>query len=44
MARVLEELSRPPGTAYQNFINLVSVYSGQQGVVLATQQFEFASQ
>jgi hypothetical protein len=29
-----------PGTAYQNFINLVSVYSGQQGVVLATQQFE----
>lgn len=29
-----------PGTAYQNLINLVSVYSGQQGVVLATQPFE----
>ena len=29
-----------PGTAYQNFIGLVSVYSGRQGVVLASQQFE----
>ena len=29
-----------PGTAYQNFVSLVSVYSSQQGVVLATQQFE----
>lgn len=29
-----------PGTAYQNFVSLVSVYSTQQGVVLATQQFE----
>jgi DDE_Tnp_1-associated len=29
-----------PGTAYQNFISLVSVYSHQQGVVLAAQQFE----
>lgn len=29
-----------PGTAYQNFVNLVSVYSSQQGVVLASQQFE----
>lgn len=27
-------------TAYQNFVNLVSVYSHQQGVVLATEQFE----
>lgn len=29
-----------PGTAYQNFVSLVSVYSHQQGVVLAGQQFE----
>ena len=29
-----------PGTAYQNFINMVSVYSSQLGVVLAAQQFE----
>ena len=29
-----------PGTAYQNFVSLVSVYSHQQGVVLAAQQFE----
>ena len=29
-----------PGTAYQNFISLVSVYRHQQGVVLAAQQFE----
>jgi len=29
-----------PGTAYQNFVNLVSVYSSQLGVVLAAQQFE----
>ena len=29
-----------PGTAYQNFISLVSVYSHQQGVVLAAQPFE----
>jgi len=29
-----------PGTAYQNFVNLVSVYSSRQGVVLAAQQFE----
>ena len=28
------------GTAYQNFVALVSVYSSQQGIVLATQQFE----
>ena len=27
-------------TAYQNFVSLVSVYSHQQGVVLAAQQFE----
>ncbi len=27
-------------TAYQNFVNLVSVYSSRQGVVLAAQQFE----
>ena len=27
-------------TAYQNFVSLVSVYSHQPGVVLATQQFE----
>ncbi len=27
-------------TAYQNFVNLVSVYSHQQGMVLATEQFE----
>ncbi len=29
-----------PGTAYQNFISLVSLYSSQQGIVLASQQFE----
>ena len=29
-----------PGTAYQNFVSLVSLYSSQQGVVLASQQFE----
>ena len=29
-----------PGTAYQNFISLVSLYSNLQGVVLVTQQFE----
>ena len=29
-----------PGTAYQNFIALVSLYSSQQGIVLACQQFE----
>jgi len=29
-----------PGTAYQNFVSLVSVYSHQQGIVLAGQQFE----
>ena len=29
-----------PGTAYQNFINMVSLYSSQQGAVLAAQQFE----
>ncbi len=29
-----------PGTAYQNFVSLVSLYSHQQGVVLAAQQFE----
>jgi hypothetical protein len=28
------------GTAYQNFVALVSVYSHQQGIVLAAQQFE----
>jgi hypothetical protein len=31
-------------TAYQNFVNMVSVYSSQQGIVLLAQQFEFASQ
>ena len=40
MVRALKEQSRSPGTAYQNFISLVSVYSHQQGVVLAAQQFE----
>ncbi len=29
-----------PGTAYQNFISLVSLYSNQQGIVLKSQQFE----
>src|SRR4028119_1872190 len=29
-----------PGTAYQNFISLVSLYSNQQGIVLTSQQFE----
>ncbi|PSB26517.1 hypothetical protein C7B70_23710 [Chlorogloea sp. CCALA 695] len=29
-----------PGTAYQNFISLVSLYSRQQGIVLKSQQFE----
>ncbi len=29
-----------PGTAYQNFISLVSLYSSQQGIVFASQQFE----
>ena len=29
-----------PGTAYQNFISMVSLYSSQQGVVLASQQLE----
>ena len=29
-----------PGTAYQNFVNMVSVYSSQLGIVLAAQQFE----
>ncbi len=29
-----------PGTAYQNFISLVLVYSSRQGVVLKSQQFE----
>ena len=29
-----------PGTAYQNFVNMVSVYSSQLGVVLAAQQFK----
>ncbi len=28
------------GTAYQNFINMVSLYSSRQGVVLASQQLE----
>ncbi len=28
------------GTAYQNFVSLVSFYSSLHGVVLATQQFE----
>ena len=28
------------GMAYQNFISLVSLYSSQQGLVLASQQFE----
>lgn len=27
-------------TAYQNFVSLVSFYSSQQGIVLATEQFE----
>lgn len=29
-----------PGTAYQSFISLVSLYSSQQGIVFASQQFE----
>jgi len=29
-----------PGTAYQNFVALVSAYSSLHGVVIATQQFE----
>ena len=29
-----------PGTAYHNFIGLVSVYSSRQGIVLKSQQFE----
>ena len=29
-----------PGIAYQNFISMVSLYSSQQGVVLASQQLE----
>ncbi len=29
-----------PRTAYQNFVNMVSLYSSQQGVVLAAQPFE----
>jgi hypothetical protein len=29
-----------PGTAYQNFVSLVSLYSSLQGVVLSSQQFE----
>jgi hypothetical protein len=29
-----------PGTAYQNFVSLVSLYSSVQGVVLSSQQFE----
>ena len=29
-----------PGTAYQNFISMVSLYSSQQGEVLASQQLE----
>lgn len=29
-----------PGTADQNFVSLVPLYSSLQGVVLATQQFE----
>ena len=31
---------KEPGSAYQNFVSLVSVYSHQQGVVLAAQEFE----
>jgi hypothetical protein len=33
-----------PGTAYQNFVNLVSVYSSRQGVVLAAQQNEIETE
>src|SRR4028119_1451879 len=29
-----------PGTAYQNFVSLVSLYSSRQGIVLSSQQFE----
>ena len=29
-----------PGTAYQNFVSLVSAYSHKQGIVIATEQFE----
>jgi hypothetical protein len=29
-----------PQTAYQNFVSVVSLYSSQIGVVLATKQFE----
>lgn len=40
MVKVLKERSQSPGTAYQNFISMVSLYSSQQGVVLASQQLE----
>ena len=33
-----------PRTAYQNFVNMVSVYSSRMGVVLAAQQFEFVKE
>ena len=29
-----------PGTAYQNFVSLVSAYSHKQGIVIAAEQFE----
>lgn len=40
MAHCIRGTVTEPGTAYQNFVNLVSVYSTQQGVVIANQQFE----
>ncbi len=39
-ARALKELSQHQARRTQNFVNLVSVYSSQLGVVLASQQFE----
>ncbi len=40
MAHSIKGTVKEPQTAYQNFVSLVSVYSSQLGVVLATQQFE----
>jgi len=40
MAHCIKGTVREPQTAYQNFVSLVSVYSSQLGVVLATQPFE----
>ena len=40
MVKVLKELEPCQEQRTQNFINMVSLYSSQQGVVLASQQFE----